>query len=288
MLKSLKIVFLFFVGTVYGQEEITGKIIDSETGAAIPYVNIGIKDRSAGTVSDKYGNFKLNLNANIVATNNVTFSHLGYGSKDFPVSNLINKNNIIELDPSSTELEEVVVHFKAPKAKKIGRKSVGLGLMHANFYSADEKEVDDRLGKEMGMIFNINKSCKVDGLLFNITTNQFKYLKFRVNFYRIDKRLPSELINTKDIFFEVKGEYMGWYEANFADADVYLDSDLEKVGVTIQWVESVKEKPESKFFLIATATSTKKNFIIRDKNMDKWKSTKFSLSFYLKANCVKE
>lgn len=289
MLKSIKILLLFFTGTIYSQGEITGKIIDSDTGTPIPYVNIGIKDKGVGTVTDKNGNFKLTLHTDVIATNNVTFSHLGYGSKDFPVSDLINKNNTIELDPSTTELEEVVVHFKkAPKAKKIGRKSVGLGLMHAPFFTAYEKAVDDRLGKEMGMIFNIKQSCKVDGLLFNISRNEFEYLKFRVNFYRIDKKLPTELLNTQDIFFEVKDGYEGWYETSFEDMDVYLDSDLEKVGVTIQWIESVKEKPESKFFLISAASSPKKNFIKRDKNMDKWKSSKASLSFYLKANCIKE
>src|SRR5690606_34661708 len=178
MLKSLKIVFLFFVGTVYGQEEITGKIIDSETEAVIPYVNIGIKDKGVGTVTDQNGKFTLTLHSDILPGDKIIFSHLGYETREYPVSSLLNKNNTIELDPSATELEEVVVHFKAPKAKKIGRKSVGLGLLHIEFNSAYEKEVDDRLSKEMGMIFNMRKSCKIDGLLFNITSNEFKYLKF--------------------------------------------------------------------------------------------------------------
>src|SRR5690606_17379923 len=140
MCKSLKIIFLFFVGTVYGQGEIIGKVIDSDTGSTIPYVNIGIKEKAVGTVTNRNGNFTLSLNSNTLENDKVIFSHLGYETKEYPISSLLNKNNIIELDPGINELEEVVVQFKTPKAKKIGRKSVGLGLMHANFYSADEKE----------------------------------------------------------------------------------------------------------------------------------------------------
>src|SRR5690606_6003173 len=141
MFKSIKMVFLFFVGTVYGQEEITGKIIDSETEAVIPYVNIGIKDKGVGTVTNQNGKFTLTLHSDILPGDKIIFSHLGYETREYPVSSLLNKNNTIELDPSATELEEVVVQFKASKAKKIGRKSVGLGLFHVNFQTVHDKVV---------------------------------------------------------------------------------------------------------------------------------------------------
>lgn len=258
MFKSIKIIFFLIVGIVYGQGEITGKIIDSDTGMAIPYVNIGIKDKAVGTVTNKNGSFNLSLNSNTLKDDNVIFSHLGYETKEYLVSSLLNNNNTIELDPNATELEEVVVQFKAPKTKKIGRKSVGLGLMHINFYTVNDKKIDDKLSRERGMIFNLKRNCKIEELLFHIKSNEFKYLKFRVNFYRIENKVPSELLNTQDIFFEVKDGYLGWYEANFKDADVYLDNDLEKVGVTIQWVESVKEKPDSDMFAISAAMAPKK------------------------------
>src|SRR5690606_16675028 len=100
---------------------------------------------------------------------------------------------IIELEPHVTELDEIVVKFKTPKAKKLGRKGKGLGLTHYNFYSVYEEDVDDRLSKEMGIRIDLKKDCKINALNFNITSNQFKSLKFRVNFYSIQKGLPNNL-----------------------------------------------------------------------------------------------
>lgn len=55
------------------QEVIVGKVKDSISGSVLPYVNIGISGKSAGTVSDKEGNFKLKLNNLINDNDEVTF-----------------------------------------------------------------------------------------------------------------------------------------------------------------------------------------------------------------------
>jgi hypothetical protein len=107
------------------------------------------------------------------------------------------------------------------RAREIGRSSKGIGFFYVNFYSAYEKEIDDKLGKERGMKFNINRNCNVKNLNFNITGNDFTSLKFRVNFYTIQNNLPAELLNKKDIIIEVKDNYIGWFTADLDQYDIF-------------------------------------------------------------------
>ena len=115
---------LMFIN-IYSQKEVVGKIIDKDTKSMISYVNIGIKNKGVGTVSNESGLFNLVLTENISSNDMIVFSHLGYKTKKYSVSSLLKGENFIELIPSITNLEEVIVKFKEPKAKKIGRKRKG-------------------------------------------------------------------------------------------------------------------------------------------------------------------
>ncbi|SNY95186.1 carboxypeptidase-like regulatory domain-containing protein [Flagellimonas pacifica] len=278
--------FLLISCQVLSQETISGKIIDSESGLVLSYVNIGIADKGIGTISDIHGNFTLKLNEKVVLTDAIVFSHIGYDTRFIPVSVLMNSKGTIKLDSLETRLEEVVVKYKKPKAKKLGRSGKGLGTMHKNFYSYYEESVDDRLSKEMGVKFSIRKNCRVDALNFNITSNQFKSLKFRVNFYNLKNGLPDNLLNTRDIVFEIKNGQLGWFKVDLSSFDVYLEKEIEEVAVTIQWLESKKMNDKSKYFGISTKLATSKRFFYREKAMDKWFNGKSKPSFYLDAECT--
>lgn len=157
--------------------------------------------------------------------------------------------------------------------------------MHMNFYTAYEKEVDDRLSKEVGMKFKLKKDCKIEDLNFNITSNEFSSLKFRLNFYKIENGLPTMLIVQKEIIFEIKDEFLGWYRLDLKPYEIYLDKESEDVAVTIQWVESKKTNEKSKYFGISTAASVTETAFYREKAMDTWSASGQGLSFYLNAMC---
>lgn len=264
---------------------ITGKIIDSENGLGLSYANIGIENRNVGTISDSKGRFKLKLK-NVDNNSEIIVSYIGYKTKEYKVASLLkNSNIIIELEPNTEVLDEVVINFKDLKAKKLGKNGKGLGLLHYNFYTAYEKDVGDRLSKEMGVRINIRKDCKIEAMNFNISSNDFKSLKFRINFYNIKNSLPKDLLNIQDIIFEIKNSYIGWYKVDLKPYNLYLEEDLKEVVVSIQWLESEKAKKDGKFFSISAATATSKRTFIRDKGMDKWQSEKFKPSFYLDAEC---
>ncbi|TRX60069.1 carboxypeptidase-like regulatory domain-containing protein [Fulvivirga sp. M361] len=274
--------------TSYGQENvITGKIKNAENNEPMAYVNIGIKNKTAGTVSTIEGMYKLRLNEKITADDTVLFSHVGFVTQRYQISELKNDHKTILLLPENVALDEVVISSKKIelRPKKIGRSSKGLGLLHLNFYSFYEKEVDDRLSKERGMKLKIRKNCRIDALSFNITSNDFSSLKFRLNFYKIEDGLPTDLIVKKNIIFDIKDGYLGWHQVDLTPYDIYFNDDIKEAAVTIQWLESVKAHENSKYFAISTAGSPTHTAYFRDKAMDHWTKGEQNLSFYLDAMC---
>ncbi|MGI9530516.1 carboxypeptidase-like regulatory domain-containing protein [Lutimonas sp.] len=268
-----------------GQETIlTGTVIDAETLEILPYVNIGIKKKGIGTVSDVKGKFKLKLDPSQYQNDTLIFSHIGFETQKVPLKEF---DGLVEIRMRSVinDLQEVVVLGKAPKEKKIGRHSKGLGLTHANFYTYYEKGVDDRLSKEKGMKFRIKKNCFLKSLNFNVSSNEFESLKFRINFYKLEDGIPTELIVKKNIIFEINNAFLGWFSVDLQPYEIYLEKELEDVVVSIQWVESVKLNEKSKYFSLSTATSATEKAYSRDKAMDSWTSHGQSMSFYLDALC---
>jgi len=282
------IISVFISVIVHSQEKIiSGKVWNFENNKALAYVNIGIKYKTVGTVSNKNGFFKLSLNDKVSSKDTVVFSYIGFKTEKYLVSELNKIKEPILLQPQNMELEEVVISSKKIKlkSKKIGRTSIGLGLMHSNFYTYYEKDVDDRLSKERGMKFNIRRNCHIKDLNFNITSNDFKSLKFRVNFYKIQDGLPTDLLVQENIIFEIKDNFLGWFKVNLEPYEIYIKEETEKVAVTIQWIESVKSNKKSKYFAISTASSPTHTAYFREKAMDSWDKGGQNLSFYLNAMC---
>lgn len=273
---------LFFLTTSYSySQKIEGKVINKEDKSGISYVSIGIPNKSVGTVSDADGNFKLILTDEIKATDYIIFESVNYQSVKSDVLSIKN-NGTVEMISEPELLEEIVINTKNGSEKKVGRKSTGLSLINYSFYSAYENDsVDDALSKETGMAFKLKKDSKINSLNFNISSNQYKLLKFRVNIYQIEDGVPNKsLFEDKDFIFTVENEYIGWYNVDLKDYGLYLDKEIGEIAVTIQWIESVKTTESSKFFSIPVSLTGGSHYI-RNKAMDRWKKQKQSLSFYL-------
>lgn len=283
---NLSILFTSLIS--YSQDKIiSGKVLNLENNEPLPYVNIGIKNKTVGTVSNNNGSFKFLLNDKITLNDTVTFSYIGFKTEKFLISELNKIKEPIFLQLENTELDEVLVSSKKVKlkSKKFGRTSKGLGFMQAVFYTSYEKDVDDRLSKEKGMKFKIRRNCHIKDLNFYISSNEFTSLKFRVNFYKIEDGLPTDFIIKENIIFEIKDKFLGWFKVDLEPYDIYLDEEYEEIAVTLQWLESVKENEKSWHFSIPAAISAFDTAYSREKAMDSWTGNGYNLSFYLNAMC---
>lgn len=279
--------FLIFVSiSAYAQDNITkGRIMDSESKQAIRYVNIGVWQKNIGTVSNENGQFQLSFPENVLPQDSIVFSHVGYRSIKYTRAQLLTIGGEIQLSPVSMVLPDVVVKPKKWSKKMLGRNGKGLGLMHYNFYTFYEKEVDDRLGKEAGILISPKRDCFLNELQMQISSNEFAGLKFRLNFYQVKDGIPTEPIFQKEIIFEIKDGFVGLYKLDLRPYQLYLSKDLGNVASTIQWVESKKARPNSKYFSLYSSLSANSSFVSRPKSMARWETSKQEVSISLLSEC---
>ena len=100
---------LFCFQTVIAQN-ISGKIIDSQTGESIPYATI-LVNNAENLVSNAEGLFTLSENSSNQNTI-LTISYLGYANQKISVGDLIKQQNIIKLQAGIIELKEVNISNK--------------------------------------------------------------------------------------------------------------------------------------------------------------------------------
>ncbi len=111
----------YFVTFGQGNTTVSGKVTESKTGEALPYVNIYFKGSAAGTTTDEQGNYTLKTSEDY---DTLVASFIGYKTKLAPV-NIGNKQVIdFELEEDRINLNEVVVYSGENPAWAIIRKVV--------------------------------------------------------------------------------------------------------------------------------------------------------------------
>ena len=101
LLVTTTVVLLSLVS--WAQQNLTGKVTDSETGEALVGVNVYIPDARTGTITDQQGSFTLKVQSNIGA---IEFSYVGYGKKVVEYTGQTSLS--IQLKPEAN-LEEVII-----------------------------------------------------------------------------------------------------------------------------------------------------------------------------------
>ncbi|MGL2964286.1 carboxypeptidase-like regulatory domain-containing protein [Flavobacterium sp. RSB2_4_14] len=107
---SIFIFSLLFFFQIAIAQNISGKIIDSQTGESIPYATI-LVNNAENLVSNAEGLFTLSENSSSPNTM-LTISYLGYANQKLSVGNLVKQQNIIKLQAGIIELKEVNVSNK--------------------------------------------------------------------------------------------------------------------------------------------------------------------------------
>ncbi len=87
---------------------IKGKVKDKDTKKEVIFASVSIGDTHVGTVTNVEGEFSIKVK-NSLAAQNLEFSHIGYKSKKIPLSELKPEGNVILMEPTSVNLEEVTI-----------------------------------------------------------------------------------------------------------------------------------------------------------------------------------
>jgi len=117
-LKDL-ICFLFiFSYSSFAQEEynLSGYIIDSETGETLIGANIYITSSKQGVSSNSYGYFSINMKPQ---KDTIICSYIGYETDSLKINPTSNLNHDFKLKPTSNKLEEIMLNSKNLDIKSV-------------------------------------------------------------------------------------------------------------------------------------------------------------------------
>ena len=93
---------------------VSGKIIDSVSGAILPFAQLALGNSTLGTVSNEDGRFFLQVPA-LHANDTLYIMYLGYERAGLAVSGMFNRENLIRLKPKEVTLKEVEVLALSPQ-----------------------------------------------------------------------------------------------------------------------------------------------------------------------------
>lgn len=251
MRKSIIILCYLISLSAFGQTTVSGIIENAETKEPILYVNIGILNKNKGTVSNENGEFTLEIPTEFIS-DTIKVSSIGYESKTFIVVDFISKlkeSRSIKLSEKVIELNKVVVSTKKLKEKILGNKTKSR-MMRGGFRNAE-------LGNELGIKIKIKKSpTYITKLHANVTSNTSEKLKFRLNFYDIEKGLPNEKLINQNIIFSIDTKE-GGFTLDLSEYDIVVEEDF---FLTVELIENERNKESEVFFsagLLGNATVTR-------------------------------
>ena len=224
---------LFLTYSYSEAQHFAGKIIDSASKQPLKYVSIGIVGKNIGTVSDESGNFTIDLDAQY---NNDTLlaSMIGYSSFKLVVSKFkeqhLFKEKQIELSIKAVNLGNVIITPNNYIIKVVGNKS---RLMTVDFST-------NELGGEIGTVMKIKKTpAFIQNVNFNIASNKFDSILFRVNIYKMENGLPGVSILNEPILVTTK-MHKGTLSIDLKKYNLYVDDNF---FVSLEWIKDLGKKP---------------------------------------------
>ncbi len=181
--------FLLYAGTVATSAQINGIVIDNLTKKPIPYVSIWVEQGNNGTTSEENGSFQLSVNEK---SKNLIFSALGYEKKIVVIS----KEMIVELNPISIELQDVLV------MKILNTRCLEIGETESPFLQAYENGPRIDI-KYFPYEAKYKKTKFIKQVVIN-TDCRIEEATLKLHFYKTDEAgLPGEEFLDKDFIVTV-------------------------------------------------------------------------------------
>lgn len=202
-------------------QEITAKgILTDENATLLPWVNIGIKKKNIGTMSNADGKFELKIPAtNLQDT--LIFSHVGYQEQAIPVSAFqTGKENKIILKRAAHQLQEVVITNRKRKVRKLGT----TGYTPMVWVSISFKNKNDFA--EQAQLIKISEPTRLLEVRAKVAGNKKNTdsVNYRLNIYAVKDGLPGARILEKNL---IKSFSMAEREISFdlTRESIFTDKD---------------------------------------------------------------
>lgn len=226
-MKNTYLLLLFLTTTSFlaAQEYSTlaAKIIDAKTNLPVEFVNVGFLDRGIGTVSDSFGNFKLNYKTNRITGDDILqISSIGYETKIIYFYELKELNSYefaISLVPKEYGLAEVLLTSEKREFERLGKTT------YAKSRGGYWRDLEG-LGGEIATKVNINhRNTLLHDLSFNIQENLSDSLLVRVKIYDYHRGFPGKELLYQNIF-HVISKKKGVETIPLKDYNIVVDKNI--------------------------------------------------------------
>jgi hypothetical protein len=200
--------------TVTAQDfTLSGYLRDAKTGEELLYATVYVEGSSQGSVTNLYGFYSLTLPK---GTYQINYSYLGYETKTVKINLTEDTNKDVELSPSSTQLEEVVVTAK--------NEDENVTNTEVSVLSLDIKEI-----KKIPVIFGEQDVVKTIQLLPGVSANSEGGSGFFVRGGNADQNLI--LLDEAPVYNA--SHLLGFFSV--FNSDALKDVKLYKGGIPAQY-----------------------------------------------------
>ena len=239
----MRLILLFLSFSMSVSAQIKGVVKDSLTGKPISYANIWVENENIGVSSEENGTFSIST----TKTKNLVFSALGYEKK--VVKSAV--ANVVNLNPKSLQLEEVVV------THKLQTKIIEIGKSKSPIYQAFDN--GPRIDVKFFPYYPKYKKTRNIRQVTVETDSKIDDATIKIHFYSVNENgFPGEELLTKDFVTTVK---KGVKKNIFSIADFNLR--IPKKGLFVGFEKLIIEKNKVETTITdynSNTTSIKKSY----------------------------
>ncbi len=213
-----------------GKVTVSGLLLDAETKTPIPYANIGIKGKSAGTLTDPDGTFQIRISRDL-QDDTLFFSSIGYKQMAFSVKEI--PDTTLYLQKNVQLLDNVTI--KAKKNTKVAR----LGWMKGDDGILPFDTVAG--GGAVAMLMQAPEApFFVSQVMIRLLYNSKDTTKLRLHFYEITvDSLPGKEILSKEIILE-ENKRFGWMRFDMKPYNITIP--YKSFFMAFEWIDDRKTR----------------------------------------------
>ncbi|WP_411898340.1 carboxypeptidase-like regulatory domain-containing protein [Elizabethkingia occulta] len=210
------------------KKEIRGTVLSNETNLPIEFVTIGIKDSPFATITNKQGEFKMNI-PDGYENSQIKITSIGYESKVYNIHDYSSlSDNRLYLIPKIINIPEVLLTKEQNyKTEKIGTESTSTKIV-TGWSSGPGK------GGERGILIKTkNKAYYIKDINFHVAENNFKNLNIRLHIRKLKDNFPDQELLQSNIIIPVTIN-KGWVREDISKYKIKID---EPVVVSLEWLD---------------------------------------------------
>jgi len=190
------ILFLLSSNLMLFGQQISGIVFEMDGETPIEFVNIGVVDKNVGTVSDRNGNYELQIPAEF-HDDTLRFSSIGYHPYSVKVSDFINLNDgNVRLEQRIYDMEEVIVRPRRLRERTLGITTRNYSIVSIGWMGYGE----------VGVLMKNSNTAFLKEANINLKIGPHGTIHSRLNIYKAGKNMQLENILTNPIYFSFSKE----------------------------------------------------------------------------------